>query len=134
MNPPDSARQASQVPPPARTAILDRARQLLRDRLPERVRAEHPAAASVLHLHGDAGDLVAALNAAAASQASHLSPVRGEVQVEVHDLHLSVAGVVSLLEAGAVSATNRPLATGRYCRVTLTLDLAPLATFWFPYQ
>ncbi len=95
---------------------------------------DHSTAASILHLHGDAGDLIAALNAEAAPRASHLSPVRGEVQVEVHDLHLSVAGVVSLLEAGAVSTSHRPLATGRYCRVTLMLDLAPLATFWFPYQ
>ena len=134
MNPPDLARQASPVPPPARLEILDRARQLLRDQLPERVRLDHPTAASVLHLHGDPGDLVAALNDQISPRASHLSPVRGEVQVEVHDLHLSVAGVISLLEAGAVSATNRPLATGRYCRVTLTLDLSPLATFWFPYQ
>jgi len=134
VNPPDSARQASLVPPPARVEILDRARRQLRDRLPERVRADHPTAASILHLHGDVGDLIAALNGEAASRASHLSPVRGEVQVEAHDMHLSMAGVVSLLEAGAVSASHRPLATGRYCRVTLTLDLAPLATFWFPYQ
>lgn len=83
-----------------------------------------------MHLRTDARRVQKALQLHAGTPSAHDGD--NDVRVHVHELYLSVAGVVGLLDDGARAVGNLPLHTGRYVRVMLTTARDTLATLWLP--
>ena len=114
--------------------VLADARRLLRDALPaEAVGASAPLAA-VMHLNADEEEVLAALHVFALLPlpAAARRPQREPVTVDVASHRLSVAGVVALLDDGAVRPTDRPLQAGTYWCATVKTGGECVARFWFP--
>lgn len=117
------------VAPDANDILAD-ARELLRDVLPATVRNEHAWAGSIVHVHVDSHHVLHALRLhAGAAQAVGND---ADVRVHVQERYLSVAGVVGLLEDGAVRTGLLPLHTGRYVHVTIASGSKVLAVLWLP--
>jgi len=110
--------------------ILSDARELLRDVLPAAVRSEHAWAGSIVHLHVDGHQVLHVLRLHAGT--AHAAGGDADVRVHVQERYLSVAGVVGLLEDGAVRTGLMPLHTGRYVHVTIASGSNVLAVLWLP--
>ena len=115
-------------------ALLGDARRLLRAALPPAAAGEDAPLASVMHLHAEPAEVLAALHVYAQLPlpAASRRPKREPVTVEVASHWLSVAGVVTLLEDGAVRAADRPLQAGPYWCATVNTGGERVARFWFP--
>ncbi|WP_353267481.1 hypothetical protein [Gemmatimonas sp.] len=98
--------------------------------LPPSVRKAHDWAGALMHLRVDAQRVLQALQLHAGVPAAGADDA--DVRVHIHELYLSVAGIVGLLDDGAHAAEPLPLHTGRYVRVMLTNARHTLATLWLP--
>lgn len=112
--------------------LLSEARRLLREVLPKTVRLAHEWAASLLLLEGTAEQLLRALQLQSGLTLPKDVHDDDRVNVHVHELYLSIAGVVGLIDDGARPDSNMPLHTGRYVRVTVANGRKRLATMWLP--
>lgn len=112
--------------------LLPEARRLLREVLPQSVRQDHEWAASLMLLEGTAEQFMRALQLQSGlALPSELQP-DARVNVHVHELYLSIAGVVGLIDDGARPDSHMPLHTGRYVRVTVSNGKKRLGTMWLP--
>ena len=100
--------------------------------LPKTVRLAHEWAASLLLLEGTAEQLLRALQLQSGLTLPKDVHDDDRVNVHVHELYLSIAAVVGLIDDGARPDSNMPLHTGRYVRVTVANGRKRLATMWLP--
>jgi hypothetical protein len=110
--------------------LLTESRELLRDVLPPLVRRKHEWASALVHVRTQMTRVMHALRLHAGVPSAY--PGDEDIRVLVHEVYLSVAGVVGLLDDGAQSVGEHPLHTGRYVRVTVANAMQTLATMWLP--
>ena len=114
----------------AADALLQETRELLGDVLPPLVKRKHEWANALVHVHAHMARVLDALRLYAGKSAGYA--VDADIRVLVHEVYLSVAGVVGLLDDGAQSIGSHPLHTGRYVRVSVANAMQTLATMWLP--
>jgi hypothetical protein len=110
--------------------LLTESRELLRDVLPPLVRRKHEWASALVHVRTQVSRVMHALRLHAGVPSAYAGDE--DIRVLVHEVYLSVAGVVGLLDDGAQSVGGHPLHTGRYVRVTVANAMQTLATMWLP--
>lgn len=110
--------------------LLTESRELLREVLPPLVRREHEWAGALVHVRTQMARVMQALRLHAGVPSAYAGDE--DIRVLVHEVYLSVAGVVGLLDDGAQSVGRHPLHTGRYVRVTVANAMQTLATMWLP--
>jgi hypothetical protein len=125
-----TSRHESAFVAPDANDVLTEARRSLRDVLPPPVHHEHAWAASLVHCRVDGTRVLHALQLHAGTSQAHGGDA--DVRVHVQDRYLSVAGVVTLLDDGALRTGAMPLHTGRYVHVTIREGGDLLASLWMP--